>query len=68
MKYTYYHEFLEISKLNHFTNAKIFKQGYVRKRFGGNYKEGKISIWCKGSCTCWRNRWTAVSEEGICYT
>ena len=68
MRYGFYHEFLEISKLNRLTDAKVFKQGFVRKRIGGKYNESKIRVWVKACCTCWKKRWTAISEEGIFYS
>ena len=67
MKYGFYQEFIGLSKIHSFTDAKIFKQGYINKRHLGKYNEGMINIWCRALCSRWRKRWTAVSEEGICY-
>jgi hypothetical protein len=67
MKYGAYHEFLELTRIHGLTDAKVIKQGRIKKRIGGAYNESRIAIWCKAMCTCWRHRWTAITEEGICY-
>jgi len=61
------YEFLEMSLLQLPAGTKKFKEGYLKKRSGGRYKEGKCSIYCSVFFRRWLERWCIITNEGIVY-
>jgi len=62
------YEFLEISLLPLPDGPKKYKEGYMKKRTGGRYKENICQMYCGLFCRRWVRRWFIVNNEGILYT
>jgi len=61
------YEFLEISLLPLPDGPKKYKEGYLKKRTGGRYKENMCQMYCGVFCRRWVKRWFIVNNEGILY-
>jgi len=62
------YEFLEISLLPLSDGPKKYKEGYLKKRTGGRYKENICQVYCGIICRRWLKRWFVINNEGILYT
>lgn len=63
-----FYEFIEHSLVPINEGAHRYKQGYLRKRTGGRYKENLCQVYCGIFCRRWLNRWFVLTDDGILYT
>ena len=61
------YEFLEISLLPLPDGPKKYKEGYLKKRTGGRYRESLFQVYCGVFCRRWLRRWFIINNEGILY-
>ena len=62
------YEFLEIGLVTIEGGVKKFKEGQIKKRTGGRYKENKCMVYCGQICRRWMIRWFVVCQDGVLYT
>lgn len=62
------HQFFELSGLNCLVSSNMFFQGYLKKKVGGQYVNSNCIGCLVNSFAGWRNRWFAITNEGICYS
>ena len=62
------YEFLELSLLPLANGPQKFKEGYLRKKGGGRFKNNKWKLYCSVFFHNWHQRWFLLTEEGIIYT
>jgi len=61
------YEFLEFSLLPLPNGPMKYKEGYLKKRGGGRFKENKVRLYLSTIFRRWQRRWFILTEEGIIY-
>ena len=63
-----FYEFFELGKVQLDQGVQKYKEGYVKKRTGGRYKENVCLTYCGVAFRRWMVRWFVVCRDGVLYT
>jgi len=63
-----FYDFIEYSMIPVSEGSTCYKQGFLKKRTGGRYKENICQVYCGTICRRWLNRWVLLTDDGIVYT
>lgn len=61
------HSFLQLSGFNQVLGDDFYYQSFIKKRVGGQYTTNCCMKMIRRVCRSWRQRWFAITGEGICY-
>lgn len=61
------HTFLQLSGFNNVLGDQFYYQNFVKKMVGGQYTTNCCMKMIHKVCQTWRQRWLAITGEGICY-